>query len=78
VSFVNVPLDADVYYVQTNDISRENMMRLRKAWERMNESLPKPKMLVVLPEEVELKRMPSSVLRDWMAKCQVILTERGE
>lgn len=71
-----VPLDADAYYVPGNltDLQRTH---LKLTWEQMNRNLPNPKMLINLMEGVDLKPIPSSVLRKWVDSCNDILRERS-
>lgn len=77
ITFVNVPLEADAYYVNV-DLSREERLRLQKAWQDMNAHLDKPKVLMILPASLTLKQMPSEVLRQWIEKCATLLRERGD
>lgn len=77
VNLLPVPMDAEAYVVQA-DLTVDEQRRLRLQWEKMNEHLQKPKFLLVLPEKIDLQKVPSSVIRDWIGKCEGVLKERGE
>jgi len=77
VSIAPFPLEYDAYYVMA-DLSEMERARLKLAWEKMNEQLSKPKLLFIAPENIELRRVPSSILKNMAEQINAVLKERGD
>lgn len=71
------PLNADAYVVSRN-LTEDERKHFRLMWAKVNERSGSRKLLITIPEDVELKEIDTAYLRILRGQIDDVLKGRGE